>query len=249
MPRNYDFVAPFYPLLERAAFGNGLSQARNASLPPVLSAQRALLIGEGNGRFLASCVKEKTGGSITVVESSGKMLSLLRSRIRGLDLRTRLELVHADFREWPSPAIDFDAVVTHLFLDLFRPDSQRRIVEKITALSTAETVWINVDYRPAIQSRIHRVIDWMQYRFDGLLSGIEADRQYDPAPIIRELGWKIQEERPFCGGTIFSQRLTATACIKESAEALEVLASETFDEPQFLHEPRPTCVLLPKGFG
>ena len=245
MSRNYDFVAPFYPLLERAAFGDGLSEARNASLPPVVSADRALLIGEGNGRFLASCVQEKTGGSITVVESSGKMLSLLRSRIRGFDLRTRLKLVHADFREWSSPASAFDVIVTHLFLDLFRPDSQRRIVEKITALSTAGTIWINVDYRPAIQSRLHRVIDWLQYRFDRLLSGIEADRQYDPAPIITELGWKIQEERPFCSGTIFSQRLTAPPRLSEDAEASAIFASGTFDDPQFRHGRRPTSCLVP----
>lgn len=242
MARNYDFVAPFYPLLERAAFGSGLSEARDASLPAVLSAQRALLIGEGNGRFLASCLNEKCEGSITVVESSGKMLSLLRARIRGIELRTRLELVHADFRDWAAPGADFDVIVTHLFLDLFRPDSQRRILEKITALSTENTVWINVDFRPAIQSRIHRVIDWLQYRFDGLLSGIEADRQYDPAPIIRQLGWAVQEERAFCSSTIFSQRLAAPPRISEVSPLAD---SADFDEQQSLHEQRPTSLVFP----
>lgn len=209
MRRTYDFVAPFYPLLERLAFGGGLTEARSASVRPVASAERALLIGEGNGRFLAHCLKEKIGGSITVVDASKKMLSLVRSRIHGIKLETKLELIHADFCEWRPSEPDFDVVVTHFFLDLFRPESQRRIIEKITALSTAKTIWMNVDSRPVIQSRFHRVIDWLQYRFDQLLSGIEADRHYDCAATIKECGWEVQEEQPSCGGTIFSQLLSA----------------------------------------
>ena len=209
MPRNYDFVAPFYPLLEKAAFGDRLTEARNASLCSVVMAERALLIGEGNGRFLTACVEEKIGGSITVVDSSEKMLSLARSRIRGSALQTNVELVHADFRDWSPLEPPFDVIVTHFFLDLFRPESQRRLIEKITALSTANTIWMNVDYRPVIHSRLHRVIEWLQYRFDRLLSGIEADRHYDSAPIIREFGWEVQEEQSFCRGTIYSQLMAA----------------------------------------
>ena len=209
MPRTYDFVAPFYPLLEKAAFGDGLTEARQASLCPVVLAERALLIGEGNGRFLAACVEEKIGGSITVVDSSERMLSLARSRIRESALQTNVELIHADFCEWSPSEPHFDVIVTHFFLDLFRPESQRRLIEKITALSTVNTIWMNVDYRPVIHSRLHRVIEWLQYRFDRLLSGIEADRHYDSAPIIKKFGWEIREERSFCNGTIYSQLMTA----------------------------------------
>ena len=214
MARNYDFVAPFYPLLERAAFGDGLTEARLASLKQVVSAERVLLIGEGNGRFLADCLKEKVGGSITVVDSSRKMLALLRTRIRGIAARTQVELHHADFRQWPSPTPRFDVIVTHFFLDLFRPDSQRQLIEKITALAGAGTIWTNVEYRPVIQSFLHRWFDWLQYRFDRLVSGIEADRHHDPALMIAERGWNIHEERQFCGGTIFAQLLTAPLPVK-----------------------------------
>ena len=208
MPRNYDFVAPFYPMLERAAFGDRLREARETSLGPVVQAGGALLIGEGNGRFLAACLKEKIGGSITVVDSSEAMLSLLRSRIQGIELQTKLELVHADFCGWSPKPASFDVIVTHFFLDLFRPESQRRIIQKITGLAEANTTWINVDFRPVIRSSLHRWIDWLQYRFDRFLSGVEADRHYDSAPIIAEFGWEIQKEWSFCDGTVFSQLLT-----------------------------------------
>jgi ubiquinone/menaquinone biosynthesis C-methylase UbiE len=209
MRRNYDLVAPFYPALERAAFGIGLTEARHLSLLPVVSAERTLLIGEGNGRFLSTCVQEKVGGSITVVDSSERMLSLAGSRIRGCELRTELQLLHADFCEWSPDEPRFDVIVTHFFLDLFRPETQRRLIEKISALSTPDTVWMNVDFRPVIGSRLHRMVDWLQYRFDRLFSGIEADRHYDPAHIIKDFGWDVQDERSFCQGTVHSQTLTA----------------------------------------
>lgn len=205
---SYDFIARLYPVLERAAFGSALTEARNASLKRVISAEQALLIGEGNGRFLADCIKAKIGGSITIVDASERMLSLARSRICGFHLQTELKFVHADFREWRSSEPHFDVIVTHFFLDLFRPESQRRVIENITAHSTANTIWMNVDSRPVIQSPLHRLIDWLQYRFDRLFSGIEAERHYDSAAIIQELGWRVQHEQAFCSNAVFSHVLT-----------------------------------------
>jgi ubiquinone/menaquinone biosynthesis C-methylase UbiE len=155
---NYDFVAPIYPLLERAAFGQTLDEARNAFLDPAIFSKRVLLIGEGNGRFLAHCLQHKVGGSITIIDLSGKMLSLLRSRVCRINCRTALQFVQGDFRDWQPDELLFDAIVTHFFLDLFRPNSQRHIVEKIAAISQPEAVWVNVDFRPGLGSPMHRLL-------------------------------------------------------------------------------------------
>lgn len=202
MPRNYDLVAPFYPLLERAAFGNVLNEARNSFVAHVANADSALLIGEGNGRFLAECLKEKRGGSITVVDASPRMLALSCARIECIPHITDVELVCCDFARWPRRAAAFDVIVTHFFLDLFKPASQRRMIAKISALSKPQTAWVNVDFRAALQSHAERIVEWMQYRFDRLLSGIEAEQYYDPASLIAEFGWNSQEERSFCGGSV-----------------------------------------------
>lgn len=207
MFQNYDLVAPFYPILETAAFGDALNKARSAFLEPIVNAEKTLLIGEGNGRFLAACLKDKKGGSITVIDSSRKMLSLLRSRIQALKHETTLELVHADFLCWEPVASAFDVIVTHFVLDLFRPNSQRRLIEKITTLSKSETLWVNVDFRPMIQSTLHGWIDWLQYRFDRAFSGIEAERYYNPADIIKDFGWIPREERLFCDQTVLARSL------------------------------------------
>ena len=203
--RNYDPVAWIYPTLERAAFGRTLDAARNAFFDSVVCRNRLLLIGEGNGRFFANCLKHKRGGSITVVDLSGNMLSLLRSRVRRIEPQTAVELVQADFRHWPALGQSFDAIVTHFFLDLFLPGSQRTVIEKIGALSQPETIWVNVDFRPTLRLPINRWIDWLQYRFDSLICGVEADRHYDPAQLILGAGWTSRQQEVFCDGSVVAE--------------------------------------------
>ena len=203
--RNYDVVASIYPTLERLAFGGQLDDARNAFFDSLVCRHRLLLIGEGNGRFLGTCLQHKIGGSITVVDLSGKMLSLVRSRVREMEKRTALELVQADFRHWPVAGKQFDGIVTHFFLDLFRPDSQRSIVQKIAALSSREAIWVNVDFQTRLGSPLYRCIDWLQYRFDRVVSGTEADRHYDPVQWIRAAGWISRQEKAFRKGSVVAE--------------------------------------------
>ena len=164
-----------------------------------------MLIGEGNGRFLAECLRRKVGGSITVVDLSRNMLSLLYSRVKHIERRTELNLVQVDFRAWDGQRQVFDGIVTHFFLDLFKPDSQLTIVRAIGALSHTGTLWANVDYRPTLESPWHRCIDWLQYRFDHLVSGVEADHHYDPSSLIHAAGWIVRDERLFRGGSVVAQ--------------------------------------------
>jgi ubiquinone/menaquinone biosynthesis C-methylase UbiE len=98
--RTYDSVAPFYVLLEKLSFGDELNIARRAFIETVLHAKNTLLIGEGNGRFLGDCLKSKVGGAITILDSSRKMLELLKSRIKGIRHETKLELVCEGILDW-----------------------------------------------------------------------------------------------------------------------------------------------------
>lgn len=205
--RNFDFVASAYPVLEFASFGNVLNEARDAFLRRTARAPHVLLIGEGNGRFLAKLLARKRGGSVTVIDSSPKMLRLLAKRIAGIRRYTELKLVDADFLLWSGKQASFDAIVTHFFLDLFRPQSQLRVVGKITEVAKPEALWIDVDYRVTKTKLRHRVLDWLQYRFDETFSGVEADRHYDPFDHIRASGWFVGEERLFCSGRVSAQAL------------------------------------------
>ena len=203
--KTFDLVAPFYVALEKLSFGNALNIARRAFIEKILEAEDTLMIGEGNGRFLGECLGSKNHGSITVLDSSRTMLALLTARISKFHHKTDVKIRCAELLEWNSEAASFDVVVTHFFLDLFRPASQRSVIEKITSISKKETSWINVDYKPSNKTSWFRFIDWLQYRFDHLLSGVETDRHYDPSLLLQQFGWVVKEERGFLDGAVLAQ--------------------------------------------
>ena len=71
----FDLIARFYPLLEQTVFGSTLSRARGFFIPRVTEGNNILLIGEGNGRFLFEMAKQTSSRSVTVVDSSARMLA------------------------------------------------------------------------------------------------------------------------------------------------------------------------------
>src|SRR5271155_672237 len=142
----FDSIARFYPLLEQTVFGSTLSRAREFFVSRVLEGNNILLVGEGNGRFLFETIKQTSSASITVVDSSARMLAAAARRIAVVAPCPRVELIHADILEWRPPAAHYDRIVTHFFLNLFTPNRIRGIVEKISRLAAENTLWINVDF-------------------------------------------------------------------------------------------------------
>ena len=129
----FDLVASFYPLLEQTIFGSTLNRARIFFISRVTEGNNILLIGEGNGRFLFEMVKETSSGSVTVVDSSARMLASAARRLATIDHYSRIEFVQGYILEWRSPVPHYDRVVTHFFLYLFTPACLRWVVEKISA--------------------------------------------------------------------------------------------------------------------
>jgi len=199
---NFDLVASFYPLLEQIVFGSTLSRARRFFIPRVREGNKILLIGEGNGRFLFEMVKQTSSASVTVVDSSARMLASAARRIATVDCCSGIELIHADILEWRAPAAHYDWIVTHFFLDLFPPCRIRRVVEKISRLATEDSLWINVDFTSKNQSLRQKLLIWAQYRFFQISAGIEASRLFDARPSIRQAGWEIWAERSLDSGWI-----------------------------------------------
>jgi ubiquinone/menaquinone biosynthesis C-methylase UbiE len=206
----YDLAASFYPLLEQTVFGSTLSQARRFFMTRVRTGNHILLIGEGNGRFLFEALKQTSAASFTVVDSSARMLAAAARRIAAVDHCLRVELVHADILEWRSPAAHYDRVVTHFFLDQFTPDRIRRIVEKISRLAAADSLWINVDFTSENQRLPHQLLMWAQYRFFRIFAGIESSRLFDPRPWTGQAGWEILEAKSLDSGWISAQLMSRT---------------------------------------
>jgi ubiquinone/menaquinone biosynthesis C-methylase UbiE len=198
----FDLIADLYPLLEQIVFASALTRSRSFFARQVAGGKNILLIGEGNGRFLFEMVEQTSSASFTVVDSSARMLAAATRKIAALEQGARIELIHADILEWRSPTAHYDRVVTHFFLDLFRPYRLRRIVEKISRLATEDTLWINVDFSSGNQTLRQKIVMWAQYRFFLVSAGIEASRLFDSLPYIQQAGWQILERRSLKSGWI-----------------------------------------------
>jgi ubiquinone/menaquinone biosynthesis C-methylase UbiE len=216
----FDLIASFYPLLEQTVFGSTLSQARRFFITQVKAGTHILLIGEGNGRFLFEALKQTSANSFTIVDSSARMLAATARRIAAVARCPHVELIHADILDWQPPDASYDRVVTHFFLDQFRPDRISRIVEKISSLATEDALWINVDFTSETQNLRQKFLMWVQYRFFQIVARIESARLFDPRPCIRKAGWDILETKSLDLGWISAQLMSRTTNRRSSSRLL-----------------------------
>lgn len=199
----FDLVAPIYPALERLVFGVRLDDARKAFFEEVVEADRVLLVGEGNGRFLKSLIGRKRVGCVKVVEKSHAMIRLMKNRV-GRPRKVALEFIEADFLRCRLGK-EFDCVVTHFFLDLFDPPAQLAIIDKLGEITTEDGTWINVDFTPP-RTMAGRVLMWLQYTFFRLVSRIEARRCFDGSTVAAQNGWIVVGSRRFLSGFVVAKR-------------------------------------------
>ena len=77
---SFDRVARVYRLLEYASFGRALERARESFLGELGSARHALVLGDGDGRFLAALLQANRQVRAVAMDSSRRMLDLLTER-------------------------------------------------------------------------------------------------------------------------------------------------------------------------
>ena len=112
---SFDPVARVYHVVEALVFGRTLQRARVAWLGEVADARRALLVGEGDGRFLEQLLVIAPSVEVVCVDGSAEMLAVASKRIAA---STRVQFVHADLAAY-EPTGHYDLVVTHFVLDCF----------------------------------------------------------------------------------------------------------------------------------
>ena len=83
---SFDRLARHYRWMECVLAGSKLQRCRTAFIDNVSAARRALLLGEGNGRFLVELFRARPDIHVTCVDASAAMLARARARLRALAL-------------------------------------------------------------------------------------------------------------------------------------------------------------------
>jgi ubiquinone/menaquinone biosynthesis C-methylase UbiE len=186
---SFDRVATSYRLLETITFGQSLQRARVRWIGKIPSPKRALILGEGNGRFLCELLRVHPKIDIDCVDASARMLTFARMRARRSHPESwqRIQFVHADILQW-SPLKSYDLIVTHFLLDCFPRDEVKAIVDKLAGAAAPGAVWLLADFTipPAgIFARMHaKLLLRMMYLFFRCAAGITANGLVDPTPYL-----------------------------------------------------------------
>ena len=216
---NFDLLAHPYRWLEYLTFGPLLSRTRLQFLPRLLAARRALVLGDGDGRFLATLVAANPDIVVDAIDSSQRMLSLAARRVRHAGAAARVTFHHADLNIFlppvpPSrrdasayePQAAYDLLVTHFFLDCFTTEQLQTLLPGLARCLRPGALWVISDFNiPATRPLAARLLVAALYRAFGLLTGLAVRSLPEYPPLLRRLGFVLLERRSRLAGLLTSE--------------------------------------------
>ena len=127
--------------MEYLSFGPLLWRVRTAFLPYMSDARRALVLGDGDGRFTAALLRSNQNTRVCAVDASGAMLARLWQRAAQQGDAARVTSLHADASE-ALPEGRFDLVCSHFFLDCLTDPQCHRLATRVAGQMDASAHWI-----------------------------------------------------------------------------------------------------------
>jgi ubiquinone/menaquinone biosynthesis C-methylase UbiE len=144
-PPNFDRVARIYRYAEYLTLGPLLQRTRTHFLPQLPPRHRALVLGDGDGRFLSQLLTQQPHLQALAVDTSATMLHLLRQRCK--PHINRLETLQASALTITPPR-DTDLITTHFFLDCLTQPELNTLTQTIADHTAPGTLWLLSDFGP-----------------------------------------------------------------------------------------------------
>lgn len=194
---SFDRLAAHYRWMEFVLAGEKLQRCRTAFLDQVPVPRTILLLGEGHGRCLVECVRRFPKARITCVDASERMLSVARRRLvrHHPDARS-VKFLCVDALDGVQSDERFDLMVTHFFLDCFRPEQLERIIPQLTSVASPQADWLIADFQNATARlpRIRtRLLLWMMYTFFRVVVRLPAKELVAPDAFLVAAGFQLKQ--------------------------------------------------------
>ncbi len=206
---NFDAIAWPYRWLEYFTFGRLLERVRFAQIPYIADRTRALVLGDGDGRFLAQLAIRNRALYADAVDSSPKMLALLQSRMCEVGAGDRVTLTQADVNDetFSLRGSGYDLVVTHFFFDCFTDHEVEAIVDRVIGRLAHKSVWIvsEFDVPPAGPRMCARVLIRLLYTSFGLLTGLSVRSLPDYRRVLRSRDFYLERKTMGLRGILVSE--------------------------------------------
>ncbi len=208
-PRHpFDPLAAHYWWLEAVTFGPLLQWCRTAHLGWLADRRQALVVGDGDGRFLAALVRAYPGLAVDALDVSPGMTARSRRRVCRLPGAGRVRFVVADIRTAPLPAGGYDLIVTHFLLDCFPADELAAVVARLAAAARPGARWLVGDFAVPPgrwRGRAARLALAGMYAVFRAVAGLRAAELIDPAPLLAGRGFVPTADATRLGGFLRSR--------------------------------------------
>jgi SAM-dependent methyltransferase len=205
-PANFDHIARPYRWLEYLTLGRALERCRLHYLPAVLHQNRALILGDGDGRFLAQLLAQNPHRQADAVDTSATMLKLLRRRCEKAspNIPLRLQIHHTSALTFcPPQGEKYDLVVTHFFLDCLTQPDLELLISRIAPNLTPGALWLLSDFRVPSSGLMHftaKLIVRFLYLAFRILTGLRTKHLPDHATALAHAGLtKISHQHQLAG--------------------------------------------------
>jgi ubiquinone/menaquinone biosynthesis C-methylase UbiE len=201
-----DATALWYRWLEYLVFGRRLQRHRVHFLEAARNPQHALLLGDGDGRFLEHLVAAYPRLHIDVIEKSGRMLSLAKRRLR--TGKSGLNLLQGDARQLPFPKSRYDLFATHFFLDCFSTAEVEELAGKVALHASPGARWMVSEFRlpKTFWLGMHANI-WLaaMYFFFRIATGLRISTLPDHRSVLEAKGFTLLAEHTSMGQFVASE--------------------------------------------
>lgn len=204
---NFDRVGHLYRWAEWLLMGPLLSRTRRWFVPQLADRTQALVIGDGDGRFLAHLMSVHKTLRAEAVDISAQMLRLLRARVRSAGAESRLETAQVSALQMTLRP-ETDLVITHFVLDCLTPIQVEALAQQMATHLRRGTVWVVSDFAIP-QSKWLRLPAALfirtLYAAFWALTGLTVSRLPDIAGALAAAGFVRIERKEFVGGLLYTE--------------------------------------------
>ena len=205
---NFDGIARPYRWMEYLSFGRSLERCRFYYLPQLRDRRRALVLGDGDGRFLAKLLAANPALQADAVDISRTMLNLLAGRAAAATANAAVRLrIHQANALAFTPEANYDLIVTHFFLDCLTQVEVESIAYRLGRHASPKAVWVVSDFRipSGAMAWPERSLVRLLYAGFRLLTGLRTNHLPDHSSALLTAGFVRRSEQLSLAGLLTSE--------------------------------------------
>jgi hypothetical protein len=213
-PPDFNRLARLYRWMEFFSFGPWLAFTRRTFLGQLPHVRRALVLGDGDGRFSAGLLRANPNVHVDAVDASAAMLQALLGHAG--PHADRVRICQADVRAWQAPAAvvapPYDLIATHFFLDCLTTEEIQSLTASLRGAVSPYALWVVSEFAipPGWRGRFFArpVVASLYFSFR-LLTGLTVGKLPDHALTLRQAGFTLLDRRSRLGGLLVAELWSA----------------------------------------